>query len=42
MSFPWAKEYTPTNGVTKFLDEKLPLPRPQHYRRGAGLSLIHI
>ena len=27
MSFPWAKEYAPTNGVTKFLDEKLPLPR---------------
>ena len=27
MSFPWAKEYTPTNPFMKFMDEKLPLPR---------------
>ena len=26
MSFPWAKQYEPTNGLTKFLDEKLPVP----------------
>ena len=36
MSFPWAKEYTPTNGVTKFLDEKLPLPRLVYNAVGAG------
>ena len=27
MSFPWAKQYEPTNPVMKFLDEKLSLPR---------------
>ena len=27
MSFPWARQYEPKNAVTKFLDEKLPLPR---------------
>ena len=36
MSFPWAKEYAPTNGVTKFLDEKLPLPRLVYNAVGAG------
>ncbi|MBX7482346.1 cytochrome b [Qipengyuania qiaonensis] len=36
MSFPWAKEYTPTNGVMKFLDEKLPLPRLVYNAVGAG------
>ena len=36
MSFPWAKEYTPTNPVTKFFDEKLPLPRLVYNAVGAG------
>ena len=36
MSFPWAKEYTPANGFTKFLDEKLPLPRLVYNAVGAG------
>ena len=27
MSFPWARQYEPKTGFTKFLDEKLPLPR---------------
>ena len=36
MSFPWAKEYTPQNGLTKFLDEKLPLPRLVYNAVGAG------
>ena len=36
MSFPWAKEYTPTNPVMKFFDEKLPLPRLVYNAVGAG------
>ena len=36
MSFPWAKEYTPTNPVMKFFDEKLPLPRLVYDAVGAG------
>lgn len=36
MSFPWAREYQPTNGLTKFLDEKLPLPRLVYGAIGAG------
>ena len=36
MSFPWAKEYTPTNPVAKFFDEKLPLPRLVYNAVGAG------
>ena len=36
MSFPWARQYEPTNGLTKFLDEKLPLPRLVYNAVGAG------
>ncbi len=36
MSFPWAREYQPTNGLMKFLDERLPLPRLIHGAIGAG------
>ncbi|WP_336987542.1 cytochrome b/b6 [Altererythrobacter aquiaggeris] len=36
MSFPWAKQYTPTSGVMRFFDEKLPLPRLVHNAVGAG------
>lgn len=36
MSFPWAKQYEPANAVTKFLDEKLPLPRLVYNAVGAG------
>ena len=36
MSFPWAKEYQPTNPVMRFFDEKLPLPRFVYNAVGAG------
>ncbi len=36
MSFPWAKQYEPTNPVMKFMDEKLPLPRLVYNAVGAG------
>ncbi len=36
MSFPWAKQYEPSNGLTKFLDEKLPVPRLVYNAVGAG------
>ena len=36
MSFPWAREYNPSNGFTRFLDEKLPLPRLMYNAVGAG------
>ncbi|MDZ4307105.1 cytochrome b [Allopontixanthobacter sp.] len=36
MSFPWAREYQPTNGLMKFFDEKLPLPRLIYGAIGAG------
>jgi ubiquinol-cytochrome c reductase cytochrome b subunit len=36
MSFPWAREYQPANGFTKFLDERLPLPRLVYNAVGAG------
>src|SRR5690349_15196318 len=36
MSFPWAKQYQPTNGLMRFLDEKLPLPRLVYNAVGAG------
>ncbi|MXO65740.1 cytochrome b [Altericroceibacterium endophyticum] len=36
MSFPWAKHYTPTNPLMRFLDEKLPLPRFVYNAVGAG------
>ncbi len=36
MSFPWAKQYEPTNPLMKYLDEKLPLPRLVYNAVGAG------
>jgi ubiquinol-cytochrome c reductase cytochrome b subunit len=36
MSFPWAKEYQPQNGLMRYLDEKLPLPRLVYNAVGAG------
>ena len=36
MSFPWAKHYEPKNPLTRFLDEKLPLPRLVYNAVGAG------
>ncbi len=36
MSFPWAKQYEPTNPFMKYLDEKLPLPRFVYNAVGAG------
>ncbi len=36
MSFPWAREYTPSNGMMQFLDERLPLPRLVYNAVGAG------
>ncbi len=36
MSFSWAKQYEPTNGFMKYLDEKLPLPRFVYNAVGAG------
>ena len=36
MSFPWARDYQPQNALTRFLDEKLPLPRLVYNAVGAG------
>ncbi len=36
MSFPWAKNYTPTNGFMKWMDERLPVPRLVYNAVGAG------
>jgi ubiquinol-cytochrome c reductase cytochrome b subunit len=36
MSFPWAKEYAPTNPFMRYLDEKLPLPRLVYNAIGGG------
>jgi ubiquinol-cytochrome c reductase cytochrome b subunit len=36
MSFAWAKPYEPQNDLTKWLDEKLPLPRFVYNAVGAG------
>ena len=36
MSFPWAKQYEPTNGVMQWLDQRLPLPRLVYNAVGAG------
>ena len=36
MSFPWARQYEPKTALTKFLDEKLPLPRLVYNAVGAG------
>ncbi|NQX95841.1 MAG: cytochrome b N-terminal domain-containing protein, partial [Erythrobacter sp.] len=36
MSFAWANEYEPKNDFTKWIDEKLPLPRMVYNAVGAG------
>ncbi|PNB40677.1 cytochrome b, partial [Pseudomonas sp. FW305-130] len=36
MSFPWAKHYEPKSGFTKWIDERLPLPRLVYGAVGAG------
>ena len=36
MSFPWAKQYTPTNPAMQWIDERLPLPRLVYNAVGAG------
>lgn len=36
MSFPWARQYEPKNALTKYFDEKLPLPRLVYNAVGAG------
>jgi ubiquinol-cytochrome c reductase cytochrome b subunit len=36
MSFPWAKEYKPTNPFMQWMDERLPLPRFVYNAIGAG------
>lgn len=36
MSFPWAKEYTPTTDLGKWVDQQLPLPRMIYNAVGAG------
>ncbi|HAU21613.1 MAG TPA: cytochrome b [Erythrobacter sp.] len=36
MSFPWATQYEPQNGFTKWMDERLPLPRLVYNAVGAG------
>jgi len=36
MSFPWANEYKPSNPLTQWVDEKLPLPRLVYNAIGAG------
>ncbi len=36
MSFPWARQYEPKTGLSKYLDEKLPLPRLVYNAVGAG------
>jgi ubiquinol-cytochrome c reductase cytochrome b subunit len=36
MSFSWAKQYEPQSGFTKWIDERLPLPRFVYNAVGAG------
>ena len=36
MSFPWARQYEPKNDFSKWMDEKLPLPRLVYNAVGAG------
>ncbi|MCU0729090.1 MAG: cytochrome b N-terminal domain-containing protein [Sphingopyxis sp.] len=36
MSFPWAKPYQPQNGFTRWIDDRLPLPRLVYGAVGAG------
>ena len=39
MSFPWAKQYTPTNPAMVWIDERLPLPRLIYGAVGAGYEV---
>ena len=39
MSFPWAKEYTPSHPFMKWMDEKLPLPRLVYNAVGGGYEV---
>jgi ubiquinol-cytochrome c reductase cytochrome b subunit len=36
MSFPWAEEYRPKTGLTRWLDQRLPLPRLVYGAVGGG------
>ena len=36
MSFPWANHYEPKHPLTKWIDERLPLPRLVYNAVGAG------
>jgi ubiquinol-cytochrome c reductase cytochrome b subunit len=36
MSFPWAQNYSPTNPLMQYLDQRLPLPRFVYNAVGAG------
>jgi ubiquinol-cytochrome c reductase cytochrome b subunit len=36
MSFPWAKDYTPASDFTRWIDDRLPLPRLVYSAVGAG------
>ena len=36
MSFPWAKQYTPTTELGQWMDKQLPLPRFIYNSVGAG------
>ena len=36
MSFPWARQYQPSNALMRYFDEKLPLPRLIYNAVGAG------
>ena len=36
MSFPWAEPYQPKNGLTRWIDQRLPLPRLVYGAIGGG------
>ncbi|QVM84871.1 cytochrome b [Novosphingobium decolorationis] len=39
MSFPWAKEYTPSHPFMKWMDERLPVPRLVYNAVGGGYEV---
>ncbi|MBH0111703.1 cytochrome b N-terminal domain-containing protein [Novosphingobium sp. YJ-S2-02] len=39
MSFPWAKQYTPSHPFMKWMDERLPLPRLVYNAVGSGYEV---
>ncbi|HQA18826.1 MAG TPA: cytochrome b, partial [Novosphingobium sp.] len=39
MSFPWAKEYTPSHPFMVWMDEKLPVPRLVYNAVGGGYEV---